>query len=116
MANFPAHASTSAFVGFAYGTVGHMVYGLPLPTCVLAGGLCTVAGLLPDVDSDHAVILREVLAFVAAVIPMLLLDRFRSMQWSQETIIVVSGLTYVCLLYTSPSPRDATLSRMPSSA
>ena len=23
---------------------------------------------------------------------------------------------YVCLLYTSPSPRDATLSRMPSSA
>ena len=25
-------------------------------------------------------------------------------------------LTYGCLLYTSPSPRDATLSRMPSSA
>ena len=27
-----------------------------------------------------------------------------------------SSLTYSCLLYTSPSPRDATLSRMPSSA
>ena len=26
------------------------------------------------------------------------------------------ALTYTCLLYTSPSPRDATLSRMPSSA
>ena len=25
-------------------------------------------------------------------------------------------LSYTCLLYTSPSPRDATLSRMPSSA
>ena len=25
-------------------------------------------------------------------------------------------LTHICLLYTSPSPRDATLSRMPSSA
>ena len=25
-------------------------------------------------------------------------------------------VTYCCLLYTSPSPRDATLSRMPSSA
>ena len=25
-------------------------------------------------------------------------------------------LLYICLLYTSPSPRDATLSRMPSSA
>ena len=28
----------------------------------------------------------------------------------------VAGLTLGCLLYTSPSPRDATLSRMPSSA
>ena len=26
------------------------------------------------------------------------------------------GLMHICLLYTSPSPRDATLSRMPSSA
>ena len=26
------------------------------------------------------------------------------------------GRIYCCLLYTSPSPRDATLSRMPSSA
>ena len=28
----------------------------------------------------------------------------------------VLGLLKTCLLYTSPSPRDATLSRMPSSA
>ena len=29
----------------------------------------------------------------------------------------INGMsTMVCLLYTSPSPRDATLSRMPSSA
>ena len=29
---------------------------------------------------------------------------------------VVGGEKWGCLLYTSPSPRDATLSRMPSSA
>ena len=29
---------------------------------------------------------------------------------------LVAALTGDCLLYTSPSPRDATLSRMPSSA
>ena len=29
---------------------------------------------------------------------------------------LISRLHFVCLLYTSPSPRDATLSRMPSSA
>ena len=31
-------------------------------------------------------------------------------------LMTVSDLICVCLLYTSPSPRDATLSRMPSSA
>ena len=34
-------------------------------------------------------------------------------------VLATSKLTYslyLCLLYTSPSPRDATLSRMPSSA
>ena len=30
--------------------------------------------------------------------------------------VTISGNLTVCLLYTSPSPRDATLSRMPSSA
>ena len=35
----------------------------------------------------------------------------------QEKLDVVHTLlTEACLLYTSPSPRDATLSRMPSSA
>ena len=29
---------------------------------------------------------------------------------------IIGTEAYICLLYTSPSPRDATLSRMPSSA
>ena len=35
---------------------------------------------------------------------------------AQGTLTVSSALIADCLLYTSPSPRDATLSRMPSSA
>ena len=37
----------------------------------------------------------------------------------QSQILIHLGMTgtlRICLLYTSPSPRDATLSRMPSSA
>ena len=36
--------------------------------------------------------------------------------WDQLSNWVTYGFTKPCLLYTSPSPRDATLSRMPSSA
>ena len=46
-------------------------------------------------------------------------------QWSLEPGVLVntntrtidgSDVPYVCLLYTSPSPRDGRISRMPSSA
>ena len=38
-----------------------------------------------------------------------------SMQWTRAALEEMARL-YVCLLYTSPSPRDGLLSRMPSSA
>ena len=34
----------------------------------------------------------------------------------QRDVVFVGGEVYTCLLYTSPSPRDGLLSRMPSSA
>ena len=43
------------------------------------------------------------------------LGRTRNGRFVCIALLIVSGLS-ACLLYTSPSPRDATLSRMPSSA
>ena len=36
--------------------------------------------------------------------------------WTPQTGEMGNGWIYTCLLYTSPSPRDGLLSRMPSSA
>ena len=63
--------------------------------------------------------IREVLSVpVVGVVPAIK----PAAEQSQSKVIGVLGTPgtvrrkYVCLLYTSPSPRDATLSRMPSSA
>ena len=45
----------------------------------------------------------------------------QSLREDREAFLLADSLGYAeaycgCLLYTSPSPRDATLSRMPSSA
>ena len=37
-------------------------------------------------------------------------------QWADVGRWVLNALVIACLLYTSPSPRDGLLSRMPSSA
>ena len=42
------------------------------------------------------------------------LDHLKTVAGEYEKLLLLRG--YICLLYTSPSPRDATLSRMPSSA
>ena len=44
------------------------------------------------------------------------LDCFEEIERSQYYAPSDKYATFICLLYTSPSPRDATLSRMPSSA
>ena len=48
-------------------------------------------------------------------------DKFTYQQVSKhnradDCLVSVNGNVYDCLLYTSPSPRDRTRSRMPSSA
>ena len=47
-----------------------------------------------------------------------LLEELRVEQDKEEKLILqkIKQEKKICLLYTSPSPRDATLSRMPSSA
>ena len=45
-------------------------------------------------------------------------DKFKSLRWSMNRRVALEGIKLwkVCLLYTSPSPRDRQKSRMPSSA
>ena len=57
-------------------------YGFPIQSCLLAGGLCSVAGILPDLDSDSGVPYRESVAFISAFVPLLLINRFESLGWT----------------------------------
>ena len=54
----------------------------------------------------------------AAAIPLILhilnRSRFRRVEWGAMHLL--ESVVKVCLLYTSPSPRDLSTSRMPSSA
>ena len=58
------------------------------------------------------------ISLVLAAISFLSTQRFENQSTVIEKSVAVLPFEdlYFCLLYTSPSPRDATLSRMPSSA
>jgi len=53
---------------------------------------------------------------VSITVPYTVWNRFPTVKVEAGAEVLRLSATPACLLYTSPSPRDATLSRMPSSA
>lgn len=93
MAGFKTHITVSTLCGIGYGAFGYY-QGAPLQSCLLAGGLCSVSGMLPDLDSDSGRPVQEMSAFAAAVVPMLLLERLQGFGWPRETIVLASAMLY----------------------
>ena len=100
MADFKTHVTFSSIIGGGYAVAGS-VAGLDLSTALVAGGLCGVSGMLPDVDSDSGVPRREAMGFAAAIVPMLLLDRFDQLQLGRDQIILVGSLLYFFIRFTA---------------
>lgn len=99
MANFQTHISASTLLGVVYGTVAYTQFGIPAGHCCVAGALCSVAGMLPDLDHKLGVPLREMLCFVSVMVPMLMLRRFEEMGLSPEQMVFVSGVCYVLIRF-----------------
>jgi len=99
MAGFKTHITTSTVLGIGYGAVAAFQFDMPIPACILAAGMCSVSGMLPDLDSDSGVPLRESIAFAAAVIPALMMRRFKHLGLDPETIVLISGIIYLFIRF-----------------
>jgi len=98
MADFKTHITFSTLAGAAYGAAG-FYYGASLESSMLAAGLCSVAGILPDLDSDSGIPYRESVAFLSAFIPMALVQRFEHLGWGRETIVLAAALIYITVRF-----------------
>ncbi len=99
MANFRTHITVSTVAGVGYGSVAYALYDLPAPVCMLAGGLCGVSGMLPDLDSGPGKPLRESLAFAAAVVSTMLADRFQNFGWTMDAVILAGAIVYLAIRF-----------------
>ncbi|MEZ6089110.1 MAG: metal-dependent hydrolase [Pirellulaceae bacterium] len=99
MAGFKTHITGSTVVGVGYGYLGATHFGMPLESCLLAGGLCSVSGMLPDLDSDSGVPLRETTMFASAVVPMLLVDRLQDLGVRRELMVLAAAIVYLIMRF-----------------
>ncbi len=94
MSDFKTHITTSTVLGVAYGVAGRYVFDLPFDSCLLAGGLCSIAGMLPDLDSDSGIPARETLSFVSMLVPMMLIQRIGELNFTPEQLVLIGAIVY----------------------
>ena len=94
MAGFKTHITTSCLLGVGYTGTG-LYLGLPIESSLVAGGLCGIGGMLPDIDSDSGIPFRESMGFAAAIVPVLMLDRFREFGLNHEQMVLITGSMYL---------------------
>lgn len=99
VADFKTHMTGSSLAGAAYGYWGSFHQGISVESSLLAAGLCSVAGMLPDLDSDSGVPLREAGMFASAIVPMLMINRFRDLGLTPEAMALASMLIYLAIRF-----------------
>ena len=99
MAGFKTHITFSSILGAGYGTAAYFLYDVPVPSCILAAGLCGVSGMLPDLDSGPGRPLHESMAFAAAVVPVMSIHHLQHMGLSQEMIIIICAGLYLLIRF-----------------
>jgi hypothetical protein len=99
MAGFHTHVLTSTTLGVAYGTAGYLAYGMPPTTAILAAGLCGMAGMIPDLDGDTGVPVREAVGTIAAIVPVLLIHCFQTWGLGRESIVLAAAGVYLLIRF-----------------
>lgn len=99
MPGFQVHITGSSIAGAGYGLAAWYLADMPPMTCALAGGLCAVSGMLPDLDSGPGIPLRESVAFAAAVVPMLMIHRFHQLHMPLEAMILAGAALYLAIRF-----------------
>src|SRR5437762_14373684 len=99
MANFQGHITTSSVLGVAVGAFGAWYFHYDWGTVFLAAGLTAIGGMLPDLDSDSGVPVRELFGLAGVLVPLLLFDRLYGHGFSPEQLLVVLASTYLVVRY-----------------
>ena len=99
MADFKTHITASSILGVGYAAVGFTFFDVPPAHALVAAALCSVAGMLPDLDSNSGIPQREMLSFVSVVVPMMMIKRFQQLNLDAEQMVFVAGVMYVVIRF-----------------
>jgi len=98
MAAFKQHITFSSLLGVGY-AVALVNCGMGWVHSALAGALCGVAGMLPDLDSASGRPVRELFGITAIAIPLLLVQRIENAGITPEGTVLLGGALYLLIRF-----------------
>jgi hypothetical protein len=100
MASYRGHLTFAGLLGAGYGSLALLEGNWDWGSVLIAAGLTTLGGLLPDLDSDSGVPVRELFGVAAAVAPILLFERVKELcrQSTEQTVLILAA-TYLFIRY-----------------
>ena len=99
MAGFRTHITVSTLCGVVYGGAAVNPLAFTPEAALLAAGLTGIGGMLPDLDSDSGVPVREMSGVAAAIVPLLLMPRLLMHGMSQEGVLATLAAMYLIIRY-----------------
>lgn len=98
MAAFKEHIKFSCALGAGY-TVALGYLGADWTHSILAGAVCGVSGMLPDLDSASGRPVREMFGLTAAMVPLLMLPRLQAIGLTIDQAILILAIVYVSIRF-----------------
>lgn len=99
MANFQVHFGTSTTLAGIYAGGAYLLGDFDWGTALLAGGLTSLGGIIPDLDSDSGIPVRELFGLAGAFCPLLLLPRLLDWNLGPEKTLVLIVSSYLLMRY-----------------
>jgi membrane-bound metal-dependent hydrolase YbcI (DUF457 family) len=99
VASYRGHLTFSTLLGSAYGGIAAWKCGVPAPMAGAGGLLTAVSGLLPDLDSDSGVPVRELFGLAGAFLPLFLLREANLAGLTPEQMLLAFAGLYFGIRY-----------------
>ncbi|MDD3586943.1 MAG: metal-dependent hydrolase [Thermoguttaceae bacterium] len=95
MAGYSTHLTCSTTAGIAIGVGAHCFGSVPFADSCLAAVLCSIGGILPDIDSKTSISFQRCLSIVAGFSALMLVSRLRDFPMTPESVVVIGGGAFV---------------------
>ena len=98
MGNFQQHITCSTATGIAVAGVAYH-FGFDPSACLVAAGLCSFAGMLPDIDSNTSKSFQECVYLTAGVASILAAARFRHHGFDHDTAMLGGAMFFLLIRF-----------------